>query len=86
MIDETVIEENLPKVWIGQFPPTKSDQNADANWGTHTMPKQFWTNGKPGLLKDPSFRERRLAKRARHLKNQDEKREINRNGPVRRGK
>lgn len=48
------------------------------SYGTHTLPQKFWTSGKPGLLKDPAYRERREAKRVRHYQNQLAKAEANR--------
>ena len=38
------------------------------NYGTHTLPKKFWTSGKPSILKDEAFRARRKAKNDRNRK------------------
>jgi hypothetical protein len=51
----------------------------EISYGTHTLPKKFWTipEGK-NCLKDPAYRARRAAKKERHDKRQIEIAERNR--------
>lgn len=49
------------------------------SYGTHTLPKKFWTIKEgENLLRDPAYRARREAKKVRHEKNKIEKGERNR--------
>lgn len=52
------------------------------DYGTHTLPRKFWTVVKEGenLLRSKAFLERRAAKNARHLDNKATKAEQNRRG------
>jgi hypothetical protein len=47
------------------------------SYGTHTMPREFWTSTKGSILRDPDFKARRAAKSARHAQNKAEKAEAN---------
>jgi len=48
------------------------DEPENVHYGTHTLPKKFWTI-KPGTnaLADPAYQARRAAKRIRHQHNLD---------------
>lgn len=73
-------------IWTHRFLGEPDDDGNDPlgvpaedsiNYGTHTLPKKFWTSGKAPLLHDSAFLARRAAKHARHLKNQAAKAEAN---------
>ena len=68
---------------IGNFASAPVDIESEISYGTHTLPRGFWTSGKPSILGDADFRRRRIAKRARHEQNGNERAESNRNGPSR---
>ncbi len=48
--------------------PLGSQPEDSISYGTHTLPKELWTSGKAGLLRDPDFRARREAKDKRTAK------------------
>ena len=47
------------------------------NYGTHTLPKEFWASSRASILKDENFKARRIAKSIRHTQNKAEKAEAN---------
>lgn len=67
-------------VFIGQPGQAPREYDSSISYGTHTLPKPFWTSNKPGILKDPEFRQRRAVKAMRTAKNGERRADINRNG------
>ena len=82
-------------IWTHQLILPPNDEGEDPlnvqaedsiNYGTHTLPKKFWTSGKGSILHDEAFRARRHAKAQRTAGNKAVKAEVNRNGPSLRGR
>lgn len=55
-----------------------NEYERDIDYGTHTLPKKFWVTGKGSIRSDPSYQERRAAKKIRHEQNKADKAEKNR--------